>query len=136
MQQVQCIPCAEPMTVLHVARCPGGEALRFRHSLRRSIADLLAESADARVWLHANRRLSLAELFARLFPPPPAATRDDTLRHEARCFMGAFTRRESNAAAKTLGVAESDAKQSLMERLRLLCVEQFDAAFKRWKAPP
>ncbi len=70
----------------------------------------------------------------RLFPPPPAAAPDELQGRTARCLIGAFTRGESRAAWKQLGLAFSAVRPSVFDRVRLLCVEHFDLAYSRWKA--
>ena len=51
--------------------------------------------------------------------------------HTARCMIGAFTQRESNAAEKLLGIPISNRHRvpSPLERVRLLCVDHFARLF-------
>ena len=139
LHQVQCPSCAatsEVMSILHVSSCPGAEAAQFRRSLRSGIIALLSDSPDTNDWLATNRRLELPAMMHQLFPPAAAASADQLQRHTALCFIGAFTASQSNAAEKQLGIPVSKARPSTLERLRLLCVEHFDQAYTRWKAPP
>ena len=138
LRQVQCDHCDEVMTITHASDCPSAEATRLRGLLQASISASLADTKLDPVtdWLHANRHLTLAAVMLRLFPPPPAAPPDEVRRHTARCMIGAFTLRESNAAEKLLGIPRSNLHPSPLERVRLLCVDHFARVFSTLKPAP
>lgn len=127
LQQVHCNSCDDVMTITHASDCPSAKMAHFRDLLQSSISTSLVATKLASVtdWLHANRHLTLSAVLLRLFPPPPAAPPDEIRRHTARCMIGAFTLRESNAADKLLGIPRSNQHPSPLERVRLLCVDHF-----------
>ena len=112
----------------------------FRGHLKESIIDIgsLAETKlnSVSAWLQTTRHLDLSGVLLRLFPPPPAAPPDEIGCHIARCMIGAFTLRESNAAEKLLSIPISNRHPSPLERVRLLCVDHFARLFTTLKPIP
>ena len=108
-------------------------SIAFRSQLKRDILRLLAAEACTRDWLSANRRLALADLLLTLFPIAASAPADEQRRHLTRLLTGAFTRRQANAAAKSLGFATAEDGRTSLRQLRLLCLESIERVYCSWK---
>ena len=136
--QVHCASCDHVMTITHTSTCPSAQMTHFRGHLKESIFDSLAEVKldSVSAWLQTTRHLDLSGVLLRLFPPPSAAPPYEIGCRIARCMIGAFTLRESNAAEKLLGIPISNRHPSPLERVRLLCVDHFARLFTTLKPIP
>ena len=125
LQPVRCSAgCGEALTLDHLATCQEAMCESFRQQLRTNILNLLAEVDDTQSWLRQCNHLALLELLRRLFPAPQ--TVDCILqwdRHPIYAMCGAFSRNEASAAIKTLGFIDKSEGQTLLRRLRLLCID-------------
>ena len=61
------------------------------------------------------------------------ASDEEKHRHFTCLLVGAFTRRQANAAAKSAGFASGEDGRACLLRLRLLCLEHIARFFGRWK---
>ena len=86
-----------------------------------------------RPWLDATRGLTVFDLLLSLFPIPAAVSNAEQQRHFTCLLVGAFTRRQANAAAKSAGFASGEEGRACLLRLRLLCLEHIARTFGRWK---
>jgi hypothetical protein len=129
VQRLTCPHCHTPLTLTHLASCSlSATCMQFQHRLKTHILQLVAPPAAAspvtQQWRRDHAHLSLTAMLRQLFPMPdvpPASLHPQ--RYDAALVCGAFTLRQSNAAAKSLGCADLLTGRSLMQRLRLLCLD-------------
>jgi hypothetical protein len=72
----------------------------------------------------------MLSMMSSLFPTPHKhgdhdddITLDDIAHHRTLMMIGAFTSTQSNAAAKALGLVDSNDVRDVMSRIRQLCLE-------------
>ena len=134
LSQLRCQGCDEPRSLGHLLDCSNSNSgLVFRLELAIAIRDCFAAAACTRDWLQATRRLRLRDLLASLFPISGTASAEEQHRHFTCLLVGAFTRRQANAAAKSAGFASGEDGRDRLLRLRLLCLEHIAKFFGRWK---
>ena len=136
--QCACATCVDKvMSLTHVASCPGVAATQHRQRLQQVVLDELSRASCAaiRAWQRANAHLELAELFRELIPAadvPAAASELASHSRAASLMCGAFTSREATAAARRMGCVSKDEVaegQSLLRRVRLLCLDSFTSLY-------
>jgi hypothetical protein len=136
LTQLHCKGCDEPRSLGHLLDCVNSfSGLTLRRELTIAIRGCFAAAAGVltRAWLRATHVFSLRELLASLFPIPATASDEEQDRHFTCLLVGAFTRRQANAAAKSAGFASGDDGRDCLLRLRLLCLEHIARFFGRWK---
>jgi hypothetical protein len=132
--ELNCRGCGVTRSLGHLLNClHSNSALTFRWELAISIRDSIGAHACTRPWYLATRGLSLRALLASLFPVCATASEEEQQRHFTGPLVGAFTRRQANAAVKFAGFASSEDGHACLLRLRLLCLEQIAKVFGRWK---
>ena len=133
LTQLQCQGCDAPRSLGHLIDCAHSvRGLAFRWELAIAIRDCFGATPCTRAWLRATRRLVLRDLFASLFPIAASASDEEQHRHFTCLLVGAFTRRQANAAAKSAGFASGEDGRDCLLRLRLLCLEHISNYFGRW----
>jgi hypothetical protein len=136
LTQLHCKGCGEPRSLGHLLDCFNSfSGLTLRWELTIAIRDCFAAAACVRTrpWLRATHGFSLRDLLASLFPISETASDDEQHRHFTCLLVGAFTRRQANAASKSAGFASGDDGRDCLLRLRLLCLEHIARFFGRWK---
>jgi hypothetical protein len=134
LTQLHCGGCDETRSLGHLIDCVNSpRGLTFRWELAIAIRDCFGAAPCTRAWHHATRRLGLRDLLASLFPISATASAEEQHRHFTCLLVGAFTRRQANAAAKSAGFASGDDGRDCLLRLRLLCLEHVAKSFDRWK---
>jgi len=131
LTQLHCKGCDKPRSLGHIIDCDSG--FTFRWELAIAIRNCFGAEACTRGWLHKTRGLGLRALFASLFPLSATASDEEQHRHYTCLLVGAFTRRQANAAAKSAGFASGEDGRDCLLRLRLLCLEHIARQFGRWK---
>lgn len=133
LAQLQCSDCTEPRNLHHLLDCLSNRSVTFRFELAISIRECLGTEICTGAWLAATRHLCLRDLLLALFPIS-ATTCDEERHHHLTCLLvGAFTRRQANAAAKLAGFASGEDGRACLLRLRLRCLERIQFIFGRWK---
>ena len=131
---LQCRSCGgEQRTLLHLLDCCSNHSQTFRWELAISIRDCLGVDACTHAWLDSTRLLPLRDLLLALFPVSAAASDEERQHHLTCMLVGAFTRRQANAASKLAGFASTEDGRDCMLRLRLRCLEHIQRIFGRWK---
>ena len=134
LTQLHCRDCNEPFTLGHIIDCGCfNTGILFRWELVIAIRDCFGAAACTDNWLRTTRGLVLRDLLASLFPISATASDDEQHRHFTCLLVGAFTRRQANAAAKSAGFASGEDGRDCLLRLRLLCLEHIAKFFGRWK---
>jgi hypothetical protein len=137
LQQLACGDgCPESLTLDHLSSCDATLCLDFRDRLANDIMHLLVESSDSAKWARLLRHLSLPQLLHKLFPPPPSDQRDSAVqshRHLTYAMCGAFSTRQASAAIRALGCNDRQEGQTMMQRLRLLCVDRIATFYRHRK---
>ena len=137
LAQVQCAPCAVTMSLEHLADCPAPAATLLRRCLRDDIVRCLSIFPAADGWLRRHSHVDLAPLLLRLFPAAVGVSAADRQVHIARCMLGAFTKSESSAAAKQLGLQPTPQDAlCAMRDVRLLCLESIEQFYTPLKVSP
>jgi hypothetical protein len=131
---LQCEDCQEPRSLGHLFDCVSIDSIIFQHETAILVRDCFGADPCTRGWLHASRRLPLRALLLSLFPLPAAASHAEQQRYFTCLLVGAFTRRQANAAAKLAGFASGEDGRACLLQLRLRCLEHVGHAFGRWKA--
>lgn len=133
---LQCEHCQEPRSLGHLFDCVSIDSIIFQHETAILVRDCFGADPCTRGWLHTSRGLPLRALLLSLFPLPAAASesRAEQQRHFTCLLVGAFTRRQSNAAAKLAGFASGKDGRVCLLQLRLRCLEHVEHTFGRWKA--
>ena len=133
LAQLHCRDCDKPRSLGHLIDCDHfNNGIVFRWELAIAIRDCFAAPCT-RAWLQATRHLGLRDLLASLFPVPATASDEEQHRHFTCLLVGAFTRRQANAAAKSAGFASGEDGRACLLQLRLLCLEHISRFFGRWK---
>jgi hypothetical protein len=134
LTHLHCKGCDESRSLGHLIHCVrSNSGLTLRWELAIAIRDCFRASACTQVWLRATHRFGLRDLLASLFPISGTASVDEQHRHFTCLLVGAFTRRQANAAAKSAGFASGADGRDCLLRLRLLCLEHISKFFGRWK---
>jgi len=140
VQRLACSHCLVPLTLTHLATCSASSAcVQFQRSLKASVLQLVAPpdaaSLITQAWRRSHAHLELLAMLRQLFsmPPPPLPCGSDQL-NAAAAICGAFTFSQSNAAAKSLGCVDLLAGRSLMQLLRLLCLDHVARFYSDHKA--
>jgi hypothetical protein len=133
LKRLQCVQCNQVLTLPHLAECLAPPCLQFHSRLLGDIRNILAAEVCTRDWRIANSRLTLSELLFSLFPLAATATAQERLRHLTCLFVGAFTDRQANAAAKRLGFPSAEDGRPCLIQLRLQCLESLHQVFRSWK---
>ena len=143
LRTLDCDSCQEPLTLTHLVHCDHSiPSVAFRLEAANLIRNCLGAEACTRPWLNATRGMSLFDLLLSLFPIPAATSEPERQRHLTCLLVGAFTRRQANAATKLAGFASAEDGRATLLRLRLRCLEHVQKAYGRWKeaaaraAPP
>jgi len=131
LTQLHCRDCDEIRSLSHLFDCPTSFA--FRWELAIAIRNCFGIEAAAHDWLQDTRLYGLRDLFASLFPVSATASEQEQQRHFTCLLVGAFTRRQANAAAKSAGFAPGEEGRDCLLRLRLLCLGHIAKTFGRWK---
>jgi ribonuclease HI len=133
LKRLQCVQCNQVLTLPHLAECLAPPCLQFHSRLLGDIRNILAAEVCTRDWRIANSRLTLSELLFSLFPLAATATAQERLRHLTCLFVGAFTDRQANAAAKRLGFPSAEEGRPCLIQLRLQCLESLHQVYRSWK---
>ena len=132
--QLHCRGCDEPRSLSHLVDClNSNRGLTLRWELTIAIRDCFGSAPCTRDWLLATRGLVLRDLLVSLFPISATASDEEQHRHFTCLLVGAFTRRQANAAAKLAGFASGEDGRACLLRLRLRCLEHIARFFGRWK---
>ena len=134
LQRLQCGQCGVVLTLDHLVDCPAPHCLQFRIQLASDIRRTLSADACTRDWLVANSRLMLNDLLLTLFPIAASASVQERLHHLTCLLVGAFTRRQANIAAKSIGFASAESGRPYLLQLRLLCLESINRVYCNWKS--
>ena len=135
LTQLHCKSCNKPRSLGHIIDCDNSSSgFTFRWELAIAIRHCFGAEACTRDWLDKTRGLGLRVLLASLFPLSGTASDEEQHRHFTCLLVGAFTRRQANAAAKSAGFASGEDGRACLLRLRLLCLEHVATQFGRWKA--
>ena len=134
LSQLHCRGCDRPRSLGHLIDClSSNSGLAFRWQLVIAIRDCFGAAPCTRDWLLATRNLVLRDLLASLFPISATASDEEQHRHFTCLLVGAFTRRQANAAAKLAGFASGEDGRDCLLQLRLQCLEHIARLFGRWK---
>ena len=136
LQQLQCASCDEPLTLTHLAHCDiNATAHTYRTNIRRSVIDHLAQHECTSEWLSVNEHAPIINILTTLFTS--TAPFDESLaeqyRRQTQLIVGAFTQRQSNAAAKLLGFDVVESKRIMID-LRLICLQHIHDTYATLKA--
>lgn len=135
LTQLHCKGCNKPRSLGHIIVCDNSSSgFTFRWELAIAIRHCFGAEACTRGWLDKTRGLGLLALLTSLFPLSATASDEEQHRHLTCLLVGAFTRRQANAAAKSAGFASGEDGRACLLRLRLLCLEHVATQFGRWKA--
>ena len=133
LKQLNCEDCDCVCSLLHLHECGSMRGITLRRELAIDIRDCLRADACTHAWLRATARLSLCDLLGTLFPLSAAASDAERQLHLSLLLVGAFSRRQANAAAKLAGFASGEDGRACMLRIRLLCLKHIGDSFARWK---
>jgi ribonuclease HI len=131
--QLHCASCGRTQSLHHLVECDALPCVTLRWELAISIRDCLGREPCTRAWLAATRLLPFRDLLLALFPIPAAASDEERQLHLTCLLVGAFTRRQANAAAKLAGFASGEDGRGCLLQLRLRCLEHIERAFGHWK---
>jgi hypothetical protein len=122
--------CGAICTISHLQAC---NIDRHHAQLHRSIMTYLSTTCCSPAWLIDNNNTTMSSMMLSLFPTPTPhphthgddidITLDDIAHHRTLMMIGAFTSTQSNAAAKALGLVDSNDVRDVMSRIRQLCLE-------------
>jgi hypothetical protein len=129
--------CGAICTISHLQAC---NIDRHHAQLHRSIITYLSTTSCSPVWLIKNTGTTMSSMMSSLFPTPHTPhthgddidfTLDDIAHHRTLMMIGAFTTTQSNAAAKALGIVDSNDVRDVMSRIRQLCLEHIGNLYTR-----
>lgn len=126
LQQLQCGPCGQVLTVHHLMTCPEPSACDMRRELQLDILAAFSRFDECRDWLAAMSRVDFEQMIAALFPPPAAAVAADLglNDHHVRCMIGAFTHSECLRAILSLGIEDPKHGLIAFRKFRCACLSQ------------
>ena len=108
-------------------------ATLFRADLRRDILTVLESDASTANWRRQFGALDLRSLLLRLFPFASSASAADQQQHFICLHCGAFTARQANTAAKSLGFASAEDGRLTLQQIRLVCLDRVAHIFRGLK---
>ena len=143
LQQLRCsAPCAEVLTLAHLSACLHATGVSYRQQLRSDIVRLLSAALRrlrgvcCTVSLHCLRCSSPFPMPAPAAGAAAASLAEQQHRHLAGLMCGAFTASQANAAARAVGfigpAAAADGR-SMLQRLRLLCLDSIASLYSERK---
>jgi ribonuclease HI len=140
VRPLDCPDCPDVACSLgHLAECAGTHATRFRSNLRSDIFAVLDSTPCTAAWRRQQGRDDLQQILLRLFPMIAFfVPSEEKHLHFTRLLCGAFTARQANVAAKSLGFPSAEDGRPTLQRIRLACLDRIAQVFsdlKRVAAP-
>ena len=130
VRPLDCPDCPDVACSLgHLAECARAHATRFRSNLRSDIFAVLDSAPCTAAWRRQQSGDSLQQIFLRLFPLAYFAPAEEKHLHFARLLCGAFSARQANVAAKSLGFPSAEDGRPTLHRIRLACLDRIAQVF-------
>lgn len=133
LQQLPCTDCLVPLTLSHLTVCPGRDADRWRQKLAAGILSLAEPAMADSGQVPAAIRRDLMDLLLWIFPPVSTLSPEQRSLHGVLCSVGAFPSSQLRPSLRSLSRAPVPGHASILQRLRLLCIQRVQDAYSAWK---
>ena len=132
---LRCTDCINSLcTLSHLAECAGAHATQFRADLKRDIFAVLESAADTASWRRQFAAQNLQAILLRLFPNAPDSSADEQQLHFTRLLCGAFSARQANVAARSLGFSSVENSRLTLQQIRCTCLDRIAQVFRDLKS--
>jgi ribonuclease HI len=134
VRPLDCPDCADVACTLgHLAECSKSHASGFRSNLHSDIFAVLGSVPYTAAWRRQHGRDSLQQILLLLFPIAYFKTTEEKHLHFTRLLCGAFSARQANVAAKSLGFPNAEDGRPTLQRIRLACLDRIAQVFSDLK---